>query len=110
MGKHCLRNWRQIFKSSKSLLSTIAPYVQSGLGLFLPGAERQVYEHIFNVFLQIKNKTFEKLPMADNQVYERTVEVFLKFYANKKWKIAYFLRHEPSLKNAKNYAATGYDQ
>jgi hypothetical protein len=49
---------------------------------FLPVADSQVYEHVFNIFLQIKKIiTFEKLPVADtdSQFYERTVEVFIMF-------------------------------
>ena len=44
---------------------------------FLPVAESQVYEQIFD-FLQIK-KNFWKLPVPDSQAYERTVELFLMF-------------------------------
>ena len=46
-------------------------------------AESQVYERIFDIFLQIK-KTFEKLPVADSQVYERPVEVFLNVFMQMK--------------------------
>ena len=46
---------------------------------FLPVAETQVYERIFDIFLQIKKKkTFENLPVAESQVYERIFDVFLQ--------------------------------